>query len=94
MPTTRVLVFLCFSLFVGALGEAQILKVRFKDEKAAKKFKQHTADLGGEVVFLGQPVPQGGILLDYKDVELAGVSFKINADNDFLTTTGTPFSTR
>ena len=70
-------------LFVPELG-AQILKVHFKDEKAEKKFKKYTTEINGEVVFIGEAVPRGGVLIDFKGGQLSNVSHKSNADNDFF----------
>jgi hypothetical protein len=71
------------AVLAGA-ADAQILGVRFKDEKAAQKFKKYTVVLDGEPILIGEPVKDGGILLTYKDGELAGTSYKTNADNDFF----------
>jgi hypothetical protein len=54
------------ALFVSAVcTDAQIYKVSFKDEKAAKKYKKHTVEIDGRMVVLGEAVPGGGI--SFKD---------------------------
>src|SRR5262245_26768969 len=80
----RALLLLVAASVLGGAPAAQILKVHFKDEKAAKKFKKHTTLIDGEEVLLGEPVKDGGILLTYTEGQLTGVSFKINADNEFF----------
>ena len=77
------LLLLAAALLGGPL-EAQILKVHFTDEKAAKKFKKHTTLIDGEEVLLGEPVQGGGILLTYQEGQLAGVTFKAGSDNEFF----------
>jgi hypothetical protein len=64
--------------------QAQILRVHFKDDKAEKKFKKYTSVLNGESVFIGEAVPGGGVLIEFKGGQLSGVTHKSNADNDFF----------
>ena len=73
----RALLFLLTAVVLAGPSGAQILRVHFTDEKAAKKFKKHTIIIDGEEVLLGEPVEGGGILLTYKDGQLANVSFDL-----------------
>jgi hypothetical protein len=55
-------------LVVGALlaasADAQILRIRLKPGKDAKKYDRFAVEVAGERVILGEPVPGGGIQLE------------------------------
>ena len=81
----RIPLALLLMLLFTASAEAQIFKVRFKDEKAAKKYKKYTAVIDGETVFLGQAVPQGGVILDFdKQGQFKNATYKSARDNEFF----------
>ena len=79
----RTILALLFALALAIPAEAQIVKVRFKDEKAAKKFKKYTTVLSGETVMLGEPAPGEGIIIEVKGGQISNLSHKTNSDNGF-----------
>ncbi|MEW6074408.1 MAG: hypothetical protein AB1726_17670 [Planctomycetota bacterium] len=67
------LLFLSLAL-LGALADAQILVVRFKSEKIAGRYKKHTTPYQGEMVILGEPVPDGGVVITATNIQYRGAN--------------------
>ena len=65
-------------------ADAQILRVSFKTEKDAKKYKKHTIELGDELVLLGEPVPGGGIRIERNRQGGQTINYKGGEANEFF----------
>ncbi len=76
---------------LGASGAmAQIVKVGFKDAKAAKRYKKALTPINGEQFLLGEPVEGGGIWIEETD-HGSTIHYQGGADNDlFLLDTRNP----
>ena len=82
----KILLLLLSLTLLAGFCEAQILVVRFKDEKVAKRYKKHLTPYGGESVLLGEPVVGGGIVIRDNNIQYRGPNPdpRANDQNEFF----------
>lgn len=82
----NLLLFLLSLFLLGEFCAAQIIRVDFKSEKIAKRYKKFTITRGGETVLLGEPVPGGGVVVKDGQIQFRGPNSnpQANTQNEFF----------